>query len=61
MHCLNICGKSNLDDRGSISENLNETNSRINDFNDFIKNNKIMPNSINEKPLLKTINRIERY
>jgi predicted RND superfamily exporter protein len=60
MHCLNFCGKSNLDDRVSISENLSEKNSRMNDFNDFVKINKIMPNSINEKPLLKTINKIER-
>ena len=60
MHCLNICGKSNLDDRQSISENLNEAIYRTNDFNEFVKMNKIMPTSINENPLLKIFHKIER-
>jgi hypothetical protein len=63
MHCLVFCGKSQLDDRPSISENIGGINCRINDFNEIVKLNRFMQTvEVNDKesPLNKTIDKIER-
>lgn len=52
MHCLNCCGRSNLDDRPSI-ENVPAklNNYRINEFIEFIKMNSLAANSIDSKSI----------
>jgi hypothetical protein len=50
MHCLNCCGRSNLDDRPSIENFPAKLNNyRINEFIEFIKMNSLANNSIDSK------------